>query len=78
MITAATQLDREYENAWHGLVKAHRHDLCDLCASANSPTAVATSAVGRQSTELGYWSGCDMATRRGTHRDLGMIDAQRI
>ena len=77
MVTAATQLDREYKHAWHGEVKVHRHDLREHCASANSPTAAATSAVGRQSTQLGYWSGCDMATRRGTHRDLDMIYAQR-
>ena len=77
MITAATQLDREYEKTWHGLVKAHTHDLFELCASANSLTAAATSEVGRQSTQLVYWSVCDMAARRGTHRDLDTIYAQR-
>ena len=46
-IAAASLLDRENENAWYGLVKARRHDLCELCFSAYSPMA----AVGGRGTQ---------------------------
>ena len=54
MIAAASQLDRKNEDAWLRLVKEQRPDLCELCASANSPMAVAVSAAGGQSTQLGH------------------------
>ena len=59
----------------HGLVKAQRHNLCELCALANSPMAVAMSAVVSEYTQLGDCSGFDLALRRGAQRasDIGSI-----
>ena len=53
MIAAASQLDRDSEDVWSGLVKAQRRDLCELSASAYSPVAAAISTVGGHSTQLG-------------------------
>ena len=39
MFTVAPQLDCESEDAWHGLLTAQKPDLCELCASAQSPMA---------------------------------------
>ena len=39
--------------------------------------AAALSAAGGQSTQLGHWVCCDMASRRGTQRALDIVDAQR-
>ena len=39
--------------------------------------AAAMSAAGGQSTQLGYWNGYDLATRRGTQRALDIIELQR-
>ena len=78
LIAAASPLDRESEDAWHGLLKAQRPDLCKICASASSPIAVAMSAAGGQSTQLGHCNGYDLATRRGTQRALDLIELQRF
>ena len=71
IIKTASHLDRQNEDVWHGVVKARRLDLSELCAPANSPMAAAMSAAGHQSTQLRYWNGFDLAARRGIQRAFG-------